>query len=317
MKILDKYIIKKVLSTFFFVMMILVAIIVVIDVTEKVDKFNDHHLEMPAILGYYMDFVPWISGLLTPIICFIAIVYVTSRLAAHTEILAMLSSGMSFLRLLVPYFIASFIIASLSFFFNGWVIPHSNRERLAFEAQYFQNKFYFESRNVHMQTAPNVFLYMQTYNNQSNIGYAFSLEKFQDNRLIEKLTAENIQWDSIKHKWTLHYWKRKKVDAIFEVNSKGDSLKPTTASLEIKTGDDLKVSNQQSPELNAKPNQDFRTRPLQSFQNKFAEQGDVLDTTLIITPKDFESNAHKYDGMTIPELGQQIAQLRFRGTTGV
>src|ERR1041385_2583781 len=91
MKILDQYIIKKVLSTFFFVMMILVAIIVVIDVTEKVDKFNDHHLAMPVILGYYMDFVPWISGLLTPIICFIAIVYVTSRLAAHTEIVAMRS----------------------------------------------------------------------------------------------------------------------------------------------------------------------------------------------------------------------------------
>src|SRR6478609_5645540 len=130
MKILDQYIIKKVLSTFFFVMMILVAIIVMIDVTEKVDKFNDHHLEMSVILGYYMDFVPWISGLLTPIICFIAIVYVTSRLAAHTEIVAILSSGTSFLRFLLPYFIASFIIAMISFVFNGWIIPHSNRDRL-------------------------------------------------------------------------------------------------------------------------------------------------------------------------------------------
>jgi len=311
MKILDQYIIKKVLSTFFFVMMILVAIIVVIDITEKVDKFNDHHLEMPAILGYYMDFVPWISGLLTPIICFIAIVYVTSRLAAHTEIVAMLSSGISFRRLLIPYFFASFIIASLSFFFNGWVIPHSNRERLAFEAQYFQNKFYFESRNVHMQTAPNVYLFIQTYNNQSNIGYQFSLEKFKDNRLVEKLTADNIQWDSAKHKWTLHYWKRRNVDEIFDVKSDTTvAPKPVSVNTEIKLIDTSKSRPLVKRPLTRKKSQKV-------LPQRFADTGSQLDTTLIITPKDFESNAHKYDGMTIPELGAQIEQLRFRGTTGV
>ncbi len=271
MKLLDLYIIKKILSTFFFVLMILVAVIVVIDITEKVDKFNDHHLQLPAILGYYFDFVPWISGLLTPIICFIAIVYVTSRLAAHTEIIAMLSSGMSFVRLLVPYFVASFIIASISFYFNGWVIPHSNRDRLNFEMQYFKNKFYFESRNVHIQTSPNVFLYIQNFNNQSNIGYQFSLEKFSDNKLVEKLTADNIQWDSVKQKWILRYWKLKVIDQLFDVNAKKN---------EVKTGI-------------------------------------AMDTTLIISPKDFENDEQKYDGMTIPELSRHIQQLRFRGSTGV
>src|SRR5882762_8711983 len=231
-------------------MMILVAVIVVIDITEKVDKFNDHHLKLPEIVGYYLDFVPWISGLLTPIICFIAIVYVTSRMAAHTEIVAMLSSGMSFLRLLLPYFIASFIIASLSFFFNGWVIPHSNRDRLEFEMQNFKNVYYFERRNVHIQTAPNVFLYMNSYNNQTNMGYQFSLEKFQDNRLVEKLTADNIQWDTTKLKWTLHGYKVKMVDELFDVTA----------------------------------------------QHLPAQQGATLDTTLVITPKDFENEEQKYDG---------------------
>ncbi len=310
MKILDRYIIKKVLSTFFFVMMILVAIIVVIDITEKVDKFNDHNLTMPQILGYYMDFVSWISGLLTPIICFIAIVYVTSRLAAHTEIVAILSSGVSFPRLLLPYFIASSIIASISFVFNGWVIPHSNRDRLAFEMQYFQNKFYFESRNVHMQTAPNVYLFIQNYNNQSNTGYQFSLEKFNDNKLIEKLTADNIQWDSVKHKWTLRYWRRKKVDELFELKSNEDSLKEVNTSVQVKPGDDLKLSENTTKELRPKTNVFQSNSILKGF-------GEAIDTTLAITPKDFENNAHEYDGMTIPELGHQITQLHFRGTTGV
>lgn len=282
MKLLDSYIIKKILSTFFFVMMILLAIIVIIDITEKVDKFNDHHLKLPEIMGYYMSFIPWICGMLTPIICFIAIVYVTSRMAAHTEIVAILSSGISFVRFLYPYFIASSIIALLSFVFNGWIIPPSNKHRLEFEMQYFQQKFYFEKRNVHMQAAPNVYLFIQNYNNQSNIGYQFSLEKFDQNRLIEKLTADNIQWDSTKNKWTLSYWKRKKIDNIFNV-VKGDSI--------IVKKD--------------------------TVVEKIAENGFKLDTTLIITPKDFESDSHKYDGMTIPELTNHIEKLRFRGSSGV
>ncbi|GHN00869.1 membrane protein [Cytophagales bacterium WSM2-2] len=309
MKLIDRYIIKQVLSTFFFVMMILVAIIVVIDITEKVDKFNDKHVPMPVILTYYMDFIPWISGLLTPIICFIAIVYVTSRLAAHTEIVAILSSGTSFGRLLVPYFIASAIIAAISFVFNGWVIPHSNRDRLGFEMQYFQNKYYFESRNVHMQTAPNVYLYIQNYNNQSNNGYQFSLERFKDNKLVEKLTADNIQWDTVKHKWTLHYWKRKKIDQIFDVKSNVDSLNAVKTKAQIS-----EASNSQSSTLSGTPVND---KPSIRLQSNITEQGDAIDTTLVITPKDFENNAQEYSGMTIPELTHEIDKLHFRGTTGV
>lgn len=319
MKLIDRYIIKKVLATFFFVMMILVAIIVVIDVTEKVDKFNDHKLSMSVVLGYYFDFVPWISGLLTPIICFIAIVYVTSRLAAHTEIVAMLSSGISFRRFLVPYFLASAFIAAISFVFNGWVIPHSNRERLAFEMQYFQNKFYFESRNVHMQTAPNVYLYIQNYNNQSNIGYQFSLERFSDNKLIEKLTADNIQWDTLKHKWRLRFWKRKMVDEMFYVGSSADSVAAITPIVPIKSNDDFKATNDPTtlPKIRPKKTEPLKARSTFNDNAKFVNTGDALDTTLAITPKDFENNAHEYDGMTIPELGHQITQLKFRGTTGV
>ena len=235
MKLLDKYIIKRILSTFFFVVLILVAIIVVIDVTEKIDKFARNNLGGQIIFGYYLDFIPWIAGLITPITAFIAIVYVTSRMAAHTEIVAMLSSGISFKRLLFPYFIASVIIASLSFVLNGWIIPKSNRDRLDFEMQYFNNRNFYDFRNVHMQIEPNVYLFLQNYNNQSNTGYQFSLERFEEGRLVEKLTAENLQWDSTKRKWTLRFWKKKRVDDIFQNTSavtpgtRGEAMDTTLA----------------------------------------------------------------------------------------
>ena len=274
MKILDKYILKKILTTFFFVVLIIVAIIVVIDVTEKLDKFSENGLSRAVILNYYLDFIPWIAGLIAPITVFIATVYVTSRMAGQTEIIAILSSGISFRRFLLPYFIGALLIAMLSFLFNGWLIPKSNRDRLSFETQYFKRNNYFDTRNLHLQIEPNVYLYIQSYNNQTNIGFQFTLEKFENNQLIKKLTADNIQWDSTKKKWTLHWWKVHQVEQIFNVNHELDSGLHLTS-------------------------------------------GDKLDTTLAISPKDFESENRKYDGMTIPELKEHIAKLKFRGATGV
>ena len=273
MKLLDKYILKKILSTFFFVVLILVAIICVIDLTEKIDKFIAFKLSKWVILNYYLDFIVWIAGFLSPITIFIAVIYVTSRMAGQTEIVAILSSGVSFRRFLFPYFLAATVVAGMSFFLNGWIIPKSNHDRLVFEMQYFQNKFYFEKKNVHMQVAPNVYLFIQNFNNQGNTGYQFSLERFDQDRLVEKLSAENIQWDSTKNKWTLSFWRRKMVDSLFQ--------------------------------------------QLTSGQIPIAQKGEKLDTTLAITPKDFENDSKMYAGMTIPELTEKIATLKFRGSTGV
>jgi lipopolysaccharide export system permease protein len=273
MKIIDKYIIKKVLYTFIFVVLIIVAIVAIIDLAEKMDKFAQNNLDTATILSYYRDFLPWIIGLVSPIMVFIAVVFVTSQMAARTEIVAILSSGVSFKRLLVPYFLASLIIAVFNFVLNGWVIPQSNRSRLAFEIQYLNKAYYFDQRNVHMQIEPNVYFYIQNYNVNTNTGYQFSLERFDNNRLVEKLTADNITWDSTKNKWTLRFWKKKRVDSIFSVG-----YKPSPESRLV---------------------------------------GESMDTTLAITPTDFENEDRKFDGMTINELSKHIEKMKFRGASGV
>lgn len=216
MKIIDQYILKRVLSTFFFVVLILMAIITVIDVTEKMDKFAKNNLSMETILGYYLDFIPWVMGLITPITIFIAIIYVTSRMASHTEIISILSGGISFRRLLLPYFFASAVVGGISFVLNGWVIPEATRSRLTFEMKYFNgNQNFGTLNNIHLQLAPQVYLYIKDYNNMTNVGYKFSLERFDKNVLIEKLTAEEIAWDSVKRTWTLRIWQLHNINDIF------------------------------------------------------------------------------------------------------
>lgn len=320
MTILDRYIIKKILSTFFYVVLILAAIITVIDLTEKIDKFSQSKLSTAAILGYYVDFIPWITGLIAPITVFISIVYVTSRMAAHTEIIAILSSGVSFKRLLLPYFISALIIGSLSFYLNGWVIPKSNRERLDFEMTYIKKKNLFNRSNIHMQVEPNVYLFMQNYNNQSNTGYQFSLERFDSNRLVEKLTADNIQWDTTKRKWTLRYWKRKHVDSIFQIRSPLSITQRVDTPVVVQEATPVVKDTLSGKGVKRKRFTDGQQPvPAKSpvYISAFAEKGDALDTTLSILPKDFESNDRGYDGMTINELTQHIAKMRFRGSTGV
>lgn len=287
MKILDKYILKRFLNTFFFVVLILISIIVVIDITEKIDKYIKHHLTVWQVLGYYRDFVPWVTNLISPITIFIATVYVCARMAAHTEVIAILSSGTSFRRFLLPYFIGAGIIASISFVLNGWVIPNSNKSKLAFEVQYFENKYYFDKRNIHLQIAPNTYFYIQSYNNSTLTGYHFTLEKFQNNHLVEKLSANRIEWDTVRQKWTLRDWKIKKVDQLFEVGQNPESNPAYQAS---------------SKAITAKTQ---------------VASGEKMDTTLAINPKEFESDYRKYDGMTLNELDDYINTLKVRGATGI
>ncbi len=225
MKLLDKYILKQFLSTFFFVVVILLAVISVIDMTDKMDKFAKAQLTSGQIFGYYLDFIPWIGSLVTPITIFIATVYVCSRMAGRTEVIAILSAGISFRRMMLPYFIGSFFIAALSFALNGWVIPNSNKSKLAFEVQYLKNKYYYDKQNIHIQVAPDVYLYMKSYNNTNNTGYQFTLERFEDNKMIEKLTASRVEWDTAKQKWTLRDWRIHNVQSIFETTS-GPEAKP-------------------------------------------------------------------------------------------
>jgi lipopolysaccharide export system permease protein len=286
MKLLDLHILKRFLSTFFFVVVILLAVITVIDLTDKMDKFARAQVTSAQIAGYYMDYISWIGGLITPITIFIATVYVCAQMAGRTEIIAILSAGVSFRRFLLPFFIGSLIVAVISFILNGWVIPNASKSRLAFEMEHLKGKYYYDKRNIHIQVAPDIYLYLQSYNNTSNVGYHFTIEKFSDHHLIEKLTADRIEWDTTKQKWTLRDYKIKKVDQLFETPIPPESI------------------------------EGFETTRT-ALSRDSAITGAALDTALVITPKEFESDERKFDGMTLTELNAYIKTLRSRGSSGV
>lgn len=323
MKLLDKYILKQFLTTFFFVLLILLSVITVIDLTDKMDKFAKAGVTSSEIAGYYVDYVSWVGSFITPLIIFIATVYVCARLAGRTEIIAMLSSGMSFMRFILPFFVGAALVAALSFFLNGWVIPDSNKSRLAFDVAHLKSKFYYEKRNIHFQVAPDVYLYMQSYNNTIHTGYHFTMERFSGNKLVEKMTGTRVEWDSTTQKWKVRDYKIKKVDYIF---SEYDSLTADSDTLTVYRDTVQQTTPQPAREQRVKPDSIKKPRIPRSKQRIVLQNraihteigaGNSIDTALIIHPKEFESDYRKYEGMTLPELNDYIRTLKQRGLAGV
>ena len=204
-KILDRYIIKKFLCTFFYALVLLISIIIVFDIQEKLDDFIEKKAPFEAILfDYYLNFAPYYANMFMFLFIFISVIFFTSKLAGNSEIIAILSAGVSFRRLLVPYFESAALLAGLSFFLSAYVIPPATDVMMKFEDLYVHNPYVNHSQNIHRQVDPNTFLYMQNYVTSSNVGYKFSWEKFDGNILKEKLMSEYIVWDSTKNKWTIN-----------------------------------------------------------------------------------------------------------------
>lgn len=205
MKILDYYILKKFLKTYVFAVFLIVLIVMVIDYTEKIDDFIRKQAPMHAIIfDYYLNFIPYWANYISPLMVFIATVFFTANLAAKTEIIAILSSGVSFTRLMRPYLIGSSIIAIGTFIMIGWVVPNANKIRVPFEHQYINGTYFFDKRDVHIKIAPDVYAYIESYDNNTNTGYRFSLERISNNEIKEKLMSDRITWDTIRKKWTIH-----------------------------------------------------------------------------------------------------------------
>jgi lipopolysaccharide export system permease protein len=235
MKILYWYIIKKFFLTFLLIIGMFILIAIVFDFAEKIEDFvkNDAPLEA-IIFQYYMNFIPVLLNLFSPLFIFIAAIYFTSRLASQTEIVAMLTNGINFYRLLIPYLFVSLVLASFTWYLNCWVIPHSIAKQQSFEAKYVLNPFRNTDNHIHRQIEPGVFIYMQSYEVSDSMGYRFSLEKFRDNNLYYKLQSHNIRWDKAKNKWVVKGYSIRTIDSMSEKLITGKEL---TLDISITPGD--------------------------------------------------------------------------------
>ena len=234
-KRLDWYIIKKFIGTYIYSIALIISISIVIDINENLAKFSEYHAPLKAIVfDYYMNFIPYFANLFSPLFVFIAVIFFTSKLAGNSEIIAMLAAGVSFKRLMRPYMISCILISVVSFYLSGYVIPHSNVIRQNFESLYKNKKKTTAADNVMLNVGKGTIAYIQHYDNNTKRGYGFSLDKFQDKKLVSHMTAMEIQYDTIsdsKYHWTAQNYKIRKFNGYREQIENG-AKRDTTILME-------------------------------------------------------------------------------------
>ena len=204
LKILDRYIIRKFLGTYVFAIAMIIVIVVIFDYVEKIDGFTQTHAPFKSIVvDYYLNFVPFFINQFSALFTFIACIFFTSKLAYQTEIVAMLSGGMSFRRLMWPYFISALVIAIVSLGLSLWVIPISQRTCVAFEQQYVprrQNVQY--DRHLYRQIEPGTFLYIRGFSKNSSQASFLALEKYDGSTMHSTLEASEVKFDEESRRWS-------------------------------------------------------------------------------------------------------------------
>ncbi|MBQ9254836.1 MAG: LptF/LptG family permease [Bacteroidales bacterium] len=216
---LDWYIIGKILATFAIAIILIILIIIIIDLGQKIDDFIDHKAPIKAVIfDYYLYTAPYYVNTFGHLFFFISVVFVTSRLTARSEIISILSAGISFGRMLRPFIFSAVVVGVFGLYLSNFLIPQFNVKKYEFERLYYRNTYVNMQFNIHIQNAPNKQVYVQRFDNATNSGVLFTQETFNKNKVVEKITANIIRYDSVSKMWIMDDY------SIRTINGKNEKL---------------------------------------------------------------------------------------------
>lgn len=297
----DAYIMKKFLGTFVFAILLLLAIVVMFDINEKLDAMLTAPLK-ETIFKYFLNFLPYFANQFAPLFVFITVIFFTSKLADHSEIIAMMSSGISFKRLMVPYMLSATIIAVFTLILALYVIPPANVKRIEYTNQWVKNKRVDFGDNIQLQVKPGVMAYLSRYDNTTKHGFRFTMEEFDGNKLVSRITAQDVRYDTLG-RWTLNDYTVRKFEGLKETLTRG--MKMDTA-LNVEPRDFLISKN----------DQEMLTSPqLRHYINKQKARG-------VANLQQFELEYEKRFAMTaaafiLTVIGLSLSSRKVRGGMGI
>lgn len=231
LKVLDIFILKKFLGTYFVATILILAVISMFDITEKLDAFLTAPLK-ETLFDYFSSFLPYFANMLSPLFVFISVIFFTTKLAGNSEIIAILSSGVSFNRLLRPYMIGATVIAAMTFVLSNYIIPPGNVKRIAYTNKYVRNKSVQTGIDIQLMARPGEVVYIGRFENSTKTGYRFSFDKFNGKELVSRMTAQTVTYDTTRtYHWTVRDYMIRDFDGMKEIIRSG-SLKDTIIPIE-------------------------------------------------------------------------------------
>ena len=295
MKIIDKYIIKKYLTTFFVMFGLFIPIGIMVDFAEKIDKFRENEVPGDLIFSYYIDFVWYFGSQLYPVFLFLAIIFFTSRLANNTEITAILSSGLSFKRFSKPYFIATTLIVVFALFTGMFIVPKSNQNFNEFISEYIKSEDKRKTSRLFKQINEREYIYVSSYDPSRKRGINFTLEN-----LKHKITATTIRWDDSIFRLT-NYFKRTMIGDKEIINKV--TRKDTLLNFDI---DDLSPLNYVAETLNF-----FELNELIRYEQRAGSP--LINSHLLVRHKRYTIPLSCF---ILTLIGISVSSFKKRGGTG-
>lgn len=301
-KKLDWYIMRKFLGTFLLSIVLIMAITIVFDLTEKLDKLTEHNAPLDKIIfEYYLNLLPYYFNMFSPLFVFISVIFFTSKLAGNSEIIAMQASGISFKRLLLPYFLSATLIAIFTFLFASYIIPPANKTRLAFENVYVKKYKHDNADNIQMEVDKGVILYIQNFDLNDKRGENMFLEKYDDKKLVSRLTATEIYYDTLK-RWKLQHYTIRDFNGLHEKLTTGISI-DTVINIEPS---EMFVSTKEAPQMN--------NHELKAYIERQKDRG--IGNIKAFEGEYYTRFANSFAAYILTLIGVSLSARKVRGGTG-
>lgn len=222
-KILDAYILRKFLGGLVYAIVLLMTIVVVFDVSENIQRFMDKNIPVSEIItGYYLNFIPYFINLFIPLFTFITVIWITSKLSSHNEIISILGNGVSFKRFLVPYLVGSIIIVLLSLIMANLIVPHTNKQLNDFKYANFGRSAQ-QTVSLHIKNSDNSYVFVERWDRDAQTGYFFTYEEFDNHKVNYKISAQTIHYDDEKKVWVMKNYTSRKITDKKEILVSGAS----------------------------------------------------------------------------------------------
>ncbi len=271
------------------------------DVNEKLDPFLRAPLKA-TLFDYFLNFLPYFANQFSPLFTFIAVIFFTSKLADNSEIIAMLSTGMSYRRFTRPYMMSAAVIAVATYLLAAYVIPPANIKRIDYTNTYVKNKRVDYGSNIMMQVGDGEIAYISRYDNTTHTGYKFSLESFKDKKLVSRLTAQVISYDTL-YQWQVRDYMIRDFKGTREEIRRGNKL---DTIIPMEPGDFLIAKND---------HEKMTTPQLNEYINRQRQRG-------VANIKSFEIEYHRRFAMTaaafiLTIIGMSLSSRKVKGGMGV
>lgn len=309
MKILDRYILGKYLTTFFFCLILFMVIVIVVDISEKTDDFVKSKLGVWQIFtDYYLGFIPRFAGMLFPLFIFISVIFFTSKMAGRSEIIAILSSGVSFARFCVPYVIGGLLLSLLLWFSTQTMIPKANYKWATFQKRYIdgntaagmlQSSY---KQNIYFRMDSDSYMGIRGYDTVSKTGSGFYVQKFNGNKLVYNLRATSFSWDSARRQWNLSNVQERYFNETNEAVKSATSLSMKYNFKPVDLGKDDYLKDQMS------------TRELNDFISKEKQRGSEMLGTLLV--ERYNRDALPVSVFILTMIAVSMSSRKVRGGSG-